>query len=205
MCSLLRLGGRLLQSTQQSWSFSTRQMAAAAAGAKVKVTTEKKKELEPLKLDPVPLVNQGVRIPQPDFTPTAQQTNLLTTLIREEMYERTKDRPIPEFYAGSILRVTFRETKARGQRFVVGLCIAKINRGIGSSFIIRNVRDGVPFELRFELHNPLVEAVDVLQLARRRRAKLYYLRNRPDEESTVSAKFQAIARTPGRVPVVRAA
>jgi large subunit ribosomal protein L19 len=61
---------------------------------------------------------------------------------------------------------------------MVGIVISKVNRGLGTSFTIRNAIEGFAFEMEFQSYNPLIESVEVLQLTRRRRAKLNYLRER---------------------------
>jgi large subunit ribosomal protein L19 len=75
---------------------------------------------------------------------------------------------------------------------VKGIVIARRNRGLGSNFVIRNVIGGCEVERIFPLYSPLVLDVRVLQKAflhkgqkRVRRAKLYYLRDRPPKQSTV--------------------
>ena len=94
------------------------------------------------------------------------------------------------------------------------ICIAlyplypQVNRGLGSNFTIRNVLEGVPFEMRFHVHQPLLLKVEVLELARRRRAKLYYLRDKPDKHSLLSQNYQPKTRpgkeASGKVRVIRA-
>ncbi|KAJ1729810.1 hypothetical protein LPJ61_003338 [Coemansia biformis] len=61
-----------------------------------------------------------------------------------------------------------------------GVCIAIYRRGIDTSFILRNLVQNVGVEMRFMAYSPLVKHIEVTQKARRvRRAKLFYLRNRP--------------------------
>ncbi|EGD82086.1 hypothetical protein PTSG_02766 [Salpingoeca rosetta] len=138
-----------------------------------------------------------------DFSPKALKCDVLTAVEREEMYLRTQDNPIPEFYPGSILRVTYYEALSRNTpKRMVGLCIGRRNAKLGSVFTIRNVDEGVAFEAKFDLYSPLIAKIEVLELARRRRAKLYYLRDRPDKESYVSPSFQPIPPPKdGSVPI----
>eukprot|EP00035_Acanthoeca_spectabilis_P038768 m.56042 g.56042 ORF g.56042 m.56042 type:complete len:274 (-) comp9289_c0_seq1:89-910(-) len=144
-----------------------------------------------------------------EFTPKKLQRSLLETLALEEVYHRHKQRPIPYFCPGSILRVHYQEARSRPVvRKIVGRCVAKVNRGLGSNFTIRNVVEGVPFEMRFDVHQPLLLKVEVLELARRRRAKLYYLRNKPDKHSVLSQNYQPTTRpgkkTSSKIPVIKA-
>ena len=66
-----------------------------------------------------------------------------------------------------------------------GICIAVRKRGLGSTVVLRNVVDGVPFERGFPMYSPLIQNAEMLGKRRVRRAKLYYLRDKPIRESTV--------------------
>jgi len=141
-----------------------------------------------------------------DFSPRAQRCNVMTALMREEIHHRSRARQIPEFGAGCTVAVTYTDalSKTNTQRSV-GLVIAKRNKGLGSNFIIRNAENGIGYEHFFFTHSPMIKNIEVLDHARRRRAKLYYLRDRPAKDSYVSAAFEA--RPPpadGKLPVVRA-
>ena len=93
------------------------------------------------------------------------------------MEQMRKD--IPVFKAGDTLKVHVRITEGDKQRIQLfqGVCIARHNKGAGSSFMVRKVSNGVGVERVFPLHAPTVEKVEVLTIGRVRRAKLYYLRN----------------------------
>ena len=86
---------------------------------------------------------------------------------------------IPVFKAGDTLKVHVRITEGDKQRIQLfqGVCIARHNKGAGSSFMVRKVSNGVGVERVFPLHAPTVEKVEVVTVGRVRRAKLYYLRN----------------------------
>eukprot|EP00053_Salpingoeca_punica_P021319 m.212890 g.212890 ORF g.212890 m.212890 type:complete len:231 (+) comp21826_c0_seq1:100-792(+) len=142
----------------------------------------------------------------PVFTPTALKTDLLRTLNLEEMHRRVKERgqDIPTFHSGSTLRIQHVESLDTPRMLsFTGICISKVNRGLGSSVILRNVIDGVSVERRFELFSPLVKKIEVLELARRRRAKLYYLRDRPQKESQINVNMEALPLPAGKVPIRR--
>ena len=93
------------------------------------------------------------------------------------MEQMRKD--IPVFKAGDTLKVHVRITEGDKQRIQLfqGVCIARHNKGAGSSFMVRKVSNGVGVERVFPLHAPTVEKIEVLTIGRVRRAKLYYLRN----------------------------
>jgi len=85
---------------------------------------------------------------------------------------------IPLFKAGDTLKVHVKIVEGDKQRIQVfqGVCIARHNKGVGSSFMVRKVSNGVGVERVFPLHAPTVEKIEVLTIGRVRRAKLYYLR-----------------------------
>lgn len=93
------------------------------------------------------------------------------------MEQMRKD--IPSFKAGDTLKVHVRITEGDKQRIQLfqGVCIARHNKGVGSSFMVRKVSNGVGVERVFPLHAPTVDKIEVLTIGRVRRAKLYYLRN----------------------------
>ena len=86
---------------------------------------------------------------------------------------------VPQFKAGDTLRVHVKITEGDKQRIQVfqGVCIKRHNNGVGSSFTVRKVSNGMGVERVFPLHGPGVDKVDVMMVGRVRRAKLYYLRN----------------------------
>ena len=92
------------------------------------------------------------------------------------MEQMRKD--VPVFKAGDTLKVHVRITEGDKQRIQLfqGVCIARHNKGVGSSFMVRKVSNGVGVERVFPLHAPTVEKIEVLTVGRVRRAKLYYLR-----------------------------
>jgi large subunit ribosomal protein L19 len=86
---------------------------------------------------------------------------------------------IPPFKAGDTLRVHVKITEGDKQRIQIfqGVCIKRRNSGIGSTFTVRKVSNGMGVERVFLLHAPVVDKIEVLTVGRVRRAKLYYLRN----------------------------
>ena len=92
------------------------------------------------------------------------------------MEQMRKD--IPVFKAGDTLKVHVRITEGDKQRIQLfqGVCIARHNKGAGSTFMVRKVSNGVGVERVFPLHAPTVDKIEVLTVGRVRRAKLYYLR-----------------------------
>jgi large subunit ribosomal protein L19 len=98
-------------------------------------------------------------------------------LLEEELI---KDKNIPEFNVGDTVRVItklFEQDKVRLSPFE-GIVIAKKGSGIRSSFTVRRVSYGEGIERVFPVYSPHIEKIEVLQSAKTKRAKLYYLRKR---------------------------
>ena len=105
--------------------------------------------------------------------------NLIETLEREAIDALTQDRPIPEFRPGDTLRVGVKVVegdRSRVQAFE-GVCIARANKGVGSSFTVRKISFGEGVERVFPLYSPGIDSIEVVRRGAVRRAKLYYLRN----------------------------
>ena len=99
--------------------------------------------------------------------------NVVDRIGQEQM---RKD--IPPFKAGDTLRVHVKIVEGTRQRIQVfqGVCIKRMNSGIGSSFTVRKVSDSVGVERIFPINSPTIEKIEVMSIGRVRRAKLYYLR-----------------------------
>jgi len=100
----------------------------------------------------------------------------------------TKDKKIPKFRAGDTLRVGVRikeGERSRIQNFE-GMCIARSNKGIGSSFTVRKISFGEGVERVFPLYGPNVASITVVRRGAVRRAKLYYLRKRSGKSARIT-------------------
>ncbi|XP_076641614.1 mitochondrial ribosomal protein L19 [Halictus rubicundus] len=124
----------------------------------------------------------------PEFLPDPNplyRNSMREKLERFDMLARRSIINIPEFYVGSILAVTYSEPHALGKvnRFV-GICILREGCGLRASFILRNVVDGEPIEVKYELYDPAIQKIECLRLERRLDNDLLYLRDAPEEYST---------------------
>ena len=136
-------------------------------------------------------------------TPKDASTNVLDFLNRSDIQKRQSTAQIPYFTPGSYLSVTRADPYSpSGVTRFVGICIARRKNGIGSTFILRNVINGMGVEMMFELYSPTLREIKVLKLERRRRAKLYYLRDKPLKFSTVNEKMEPVDSN-GRVLVYK--
>lgn len=119
------------------------------------------------------------------------------------MIRRRKTLNIPEFYVGSILAVTMADPNANGKtnRFV-GICIQRGGRGLGATFVLRNIINNQGIEICYELYSPRIQKIEVLKLEKRLDDNLMYLRDALPEYSTVDPEMKPVPFSPtGEVPV----
>ena len=99
---------------------------------------------------------------------------------------------IPEFFAGDTIKVGVRITEGKRERiqFFEGVCIAKKNRNINSSFTVRKISFGEGVERTFALYSPIIGSIKVIRSGKVKRAKLYYLRDRKGKSARISEKIK---------------
>ena len=120
--------------------------------------------------------------------------NLIEQLEQEEIARLGKN--IPEFAPGDtvVVQVKVKEgTRERLQAYE-GVVIAKRNRGLNSSFIVRKISSGEGVERTFQTYSPLVAAIEVKRRGDVRRAKLYYLRQRSGKSARIKEKLTRKAK-----------
>ena len=98
---------------------------------------------------------------------------------------------IPEFFPGDIVKVGVRITEGKRERiqYFEGVCIAKKNRDINSSFTVRKISFGEGVERTFALFSPIINSIKVIRTGKVRRAKLYYLRDRTGKSARIAEKI----------------
>jgi large subunit ribosomal protein L19 len=101
-------------------------------------------------------------------------------------------RKIPEFFPGDTIRVGVRIVEGKRERIqnFEGICIAKKNRNINSSFTVRKISFGEGVERTFALYSPVVGSIKVIRSGKVRRAKLYYLRDREGKSARIAEKIK---------------
>ncbi len=116
--------------------------------------------------------------------------NLIQTLEAEQIAKLTAVRAIPEFRAGDTLRVGVKVIEGERTRVqnYEGVCIARANRGMGSSFTVRKMSFGEGVERVFPLYSPNIDAIEVVRRGVVRRAKLYYLRGRTGKAARIAER-----------------
>ena len=105
-----------------------------------------------------------------------------------EMEQIKKD--IPVFKAGDTLKVHVKIVEGDKQRIQVfqGVCIKRMNNGLGSTFTVRKISGGMGVERVFPLHSTSIDKIEVLQVGQVRRAKLYYLRKLQGKAARIREK-----------------
>ena len=98
----------------------------------------------------------------------------------------------PEFFPGDIVKVGVKITEGKRDRiqYFEGVCIAKKNRDINSSFTVRKISFGEGVERTFALYSPNVDSIKVIRSGKVRRAKLYYLRDRKGKSARIAEKIK---------------
>jgi len=116
--------------------------------------------------------------------------NIIQQLEAEQIQSLTQNRAIPEFRPGDTLRVGVRVVEGERTRIqnFEGVCIARANRGLGSSFTVRKISFGEGVERVFPLYSPNIDSIEVVRRGAVRRAKLYYLRGRTGKAARIAER-----------------
>ena len=102
------------------------------------------------------------------------------------------EKKLPDFFPGDIIKVGVRITEGKRDRiqYFEGVCIAKKNRDLNSSFTVRKISFGEGVERTFALFSPIVDSIKVIRSGKVRRAKLYYLRDRTGKSARITEKIK---------------
>ena len=102
------------------------------------------------------------------------------------------EKKIPDFFPGDIVKVGVRITEGKRDRiqYFEGVCIAKKNRDLNSSFTVRKISFGEGVERTFALYSSIISSIKVIRLGKVRKAKLYYLRDRTGKSARIAEKIK---------------
>jgi large subunit ribosomal protein L19 len=116
--------------------------------------------------------------------------NLIETLEQEEVKKLLAQRTVPEFRPGDTLKVSLKVVEGERERIQAfeGVCIARRNAGLNSSFTLRKISYGEGVERIFPLYSPRITAIEVVRRGAVRRAKLYYLRGRTGKAARIAER-----------------
>jgi large subunit ribosomal protein L19 len=115
--------------------------------------------------------------------------NLIASIEQEEMARLGKQ--VPAFAPGDTVVVSVNVVEGERKRVQAyeGVVIAKRNRGLNSSFIVRKMSSGEGVERTFQTYSPLIAGIEVKRRGDVRRAKLYYLRERSGKSARIREKL----------------
>lgn len=118
--------------------------------------------------------------------------NIIDQLNQEQIDAALGERnqQVPQFGAGDTLKINVKViegTRERIQAFE-GVCIARRNRGVNSSFTVRKISYGEGVERVFPLYSPRIASIEVVRRGKVRRAKLYYLRGRTGKAARITER-----------------
>jgi large subunit ribosomal protein L19 len=104
--------------------------------------------------------------------------NIVEQLEKEQVEKLSEGKNLPDFTPGDTVRVNVKVVEGSRERIQAfeGVCIAKKNRGLNSSFTVRKISYGEGVERVFPLYSPRIDSIQLIRRGDVRRAKLYYLR-----------------------------
>lgn len=118
--------------------------------------------------------------------------NRIEEIEKKHSEQVSAGKKITEFFPGDTIKVNVRIVEGKRQRVQAfeGVCIAKKNGGINSSFTVRKVSFGEGVERVFQLYSPNLDSVELIRSGKVRRAKLYYLRDRSGKSARINEKIK---------------
>jgi large subunit ribosomal protein L19 len=121
--------------------------------------------------------------------------NTIEQLEQEQITKLTAQRATLAFSPGDTVRVNVKVVEGTRERIQAfeGVCIAKKNRGINSSFTVRKISYGEGVERIFPLYSPRIDSIDLIRRGDVRRAKLYYLRGLTGKAARIAEKTTGAA------------
>lgn len=117
--------------------------------------------------------------------------NLIAILEKEEIARLGKE--VPNFAPGDTVIVSVNVVEGERKRVQAfeGVVVAKRNKGLNSSFIVRKISSGEGVERTFQTYSPSISSIEVKRRGDVRRAKLYYLRDRSGKSARIKEKLVA--------------
>ena len=116
--------------------------------------------------------------------------NVIQQLEQQQVAALSQARQIPDFRPGDTVRVNVRVIEGNRERVQAfeGVCIARRNRSINSSFTVRKISYGEGVERVFPLYSPRIDSIELVRSGKVRRAKLYYLRGRRGKSARIAER-----------------
>ncbi len=122
--------------------------------------------------------------------------NIIEQLESEQLGRLMEGKNIPDFRPGDTVRVLVKVVEGNRERVQAyeGVCIARKNAGLNSSFTVRKLSYGEGVERVFPLYSPRIEGVELVRRGKVRRAKLYYLRGRTGKAARITERTRGVVR-----------
>jgi large subunit ribosomal protein L19 len=132
--------------------------------------------------------------------------NVLEKYEQQQLKKLAEGKQLPEFAPGDTVIVNVKIVEGTAERIQAfeGICIARRNRGLNSSFTVRKISHGEGVERVFPLYSPRIDGIEVIRKGDVRRAKLYYMRDLSGKAARIKEKLApedkaAGASTPKKV------
>lgn len=127
--------------------------------------------------------------------------NIIAAIEQEEIARLSVGKEFPNFAPGDTVVVNVNVVEGTRKRVQAyeGVVIAKRNRGLNSSFIVRKISSGEAVERTFQLYSPQIASIEIKRRGDVRRAKLYYLRERSGKSARIKEKL--VRSTKRQAPV----
>jgi len=121
--------------------------------------------------------------------------NIIEQLEKEQIAQLTEAKAVPQFAPGDTVKVNVKVVEGGRERVQAyeGVCIARKNDGLNSSFVVRKISYGEGVERVFPLYSPNIASIEVIRRGDVRRAKLYYLRDRRGKSARIAEQTTGYA------------
>ena len=116
--------------------------------------------------------------------------NILENFEKDHIQQLMSGKTYPKFNAGDTLKVHLKVKEGEKERIQVfeGVCIAKKNAGVNSSFTVRKISYGEGIERVLPYYSPQISKIEIVKKGDVRRSKLYYLRGRSGKSARITEK-----------------
>ena len=133
--------------------------------------------------------------------------NTVQKFEQRQIAQLTESKTIPEFRVGDTISVNVKIIEGESERLQAfeGVCIARSNKGVNSSFTLRKISHGEGVERVFPLYSPRLENIKLVRRGEVRRAKLYYMRDLTGKAARITEKRDPKVNAAGdNVAVIKA-
>lgn len=132
--------------------------------------------------------------------------NIVQKFEQQQVAKLVENKKIPEFRVGDTVTVNVKIVEGNNERVQAfeGVCIAKKNRGVHSSFIVRKISHGEGVERIFPLYSPRIDSIKLVRRGDVRRAKLYYMRDLTGKAARIAEKKDVVKAEATAAPAAKA-